>query len=466
MTVRTRFAPSPTGFLHLGGARTALYAWAYARHHHGQFVLRIEDTDIERSTQPAIDAILEGMEWLGLDYDEGPIYQTKRFERYHQVIQQLLDEGQAYYCSCSKARLDQLREQQMSVGENPRYDGKCRHLNLQCNVQGESYVVRFKNPQEGQVSFDDLVLGSIVFDNAQLDDFIIQRSDGAPTYNFTVVVDDVDMSITHVIRGNDHVNNTPKQLNIMGALKVSPPKYAHLPMILGDDGTKLSKRHGALSVTAYRDEGFLPEAMLNYLVRLGWSHQDQEIFVKQEIVQLFDLAHVSKSAAAFNSSKLHWVNQQHIQQCTADRLLDMMPSSVLLKDNQLAIIDLYKSRCETLLELENACALFSQDEIKYDEEACAKFIDEKTNELYACLLLQLDSLQVWEADHIKQMVKQMLKQFAVKFPQVAQPLRIALTGSANAPSIDQLIAALPKTLVTQRLVRFQKNVLDSKQVSP
>ena len=310
MTVRTRFAPSPTGYLHVGGARTALFSWLYARKHNGKFILRIEDTDLERSTQESVDAILQGMDWLGLTYDEGPYYQTQHFDRYKEVIQQLIDHGDAYRCYCSKEELEQLREQQMANKEKPRYNGKCRHLSEP--QSGKESVVRFKNPDDGEVLIHDLVKGDIVIANKELDDLIIARTDGSPTYNLTVVVDDMDMHITHVIRGDDHINNTPRQINILKALGVELPLYAHLPMILGSDGARLSKRHGAVSVMQFRDEGYLPEALLNYLVRLGWSHGDQEIFSIDEMIAHFSLEAINVAASAFNMEKLLWLNHHYI----------------------------------------------------------------------------------------------------------------------------------------------------------
>jgi glutamyl-tRNA synthetase len=312
MKVKTRFAPSPTGLLHIGGARTALYSWLFAKSQGGEFVLRIEDTDTERSTQAAIDAIMEGMTWLGFDWDEGPYYQTKRFDRYNQLIDQLLAEGKAYKCYCSKERLETLREGQMANGEKPRYDGRCRDSH-EHHADDEPYVVRFRNPQEGSVVFDDHVRGRIEFANTELDDLIIRRTDGVPTYNFCVVVDDWDMQITQVVRGEDHINNTPRQINIYHALGAPVPEFAHVSMILGDDGAKLSKRHGAVGVMQYRDDGYLPEAVLNYLVRLGWSHGDQEIFSREEMIKLFSLDNISKSASAFNTEKLKWLNNHYIR---------------------------------------------------------------------------------------------------------------------------------------------------------
>ena len=321
MTVRTRFAPSPTGYLHIGGVRTALFSWLYARRHGGQFVLRIEDTDLERSTPESVNAILEGMTWLGLEYDEGPFYQTHRFERYNEVIQELLDKGLAYRCNCSRERLDALRDGQLQRKEKPRYDGHCRGLLVDPD---EPHVIRFRNPQEGSVVVDDRIRGKIIFGNAELDDLIIRRTDGAPTYNLTVVVDDADMGVTDVIRGDDHVNNTPRQVNILKALGKEPPRYAHVPMILGDDGSRLSKRHGAVSVLEYRNQGILPEALLNYLVRLGWSHGDQEVFSLDEMISLFDIDAVNKAASSFNTEKLLWLNQHYIKKVLAANDFSML----------------------------------------------------------------------------------------------------------------------------------------------
>src|SRR5271168_4481789 len=322
MTVRTRFAPSPTGFLHIGGLRTALFCWLYARHRAGEFVLRIEDTDMERSTGLAIQQILDGLEWAGLVQDEGPFYQTKRFGRYKEVIEEMLVRGSAYRCYCSKEELEKMRAEQTARGEKPRYDGRWRERTD--SLPDVAPVVRFKNPLVGEVVVDDVVHGRVVFQNTELDDLIIARSDGTPTYNFCVVVDDMDMQITHVIRGDDHLNNTPRQLNMLLALGATPPAYAHLPMILGPDGAKLSKRHGAVSVLQYRDEGFLPEAVLNYLVRLGWSHGDQEIFSIEEMIRLFDIADVNKSASAFNVEKLAWLNQQHMMRAPVARIATVL----------------------------------------------------------------------------------------------------------------------------------------------
>ncbi|MFN7097490.1 MAG: glutamate--tRNA ligase, partial [Gammaproteobacteria bacterium] len=379
MNIRTRFAPSPTGYLHVGGARTALYCWLYAKRFGGQFILRVEDTDLERSTPEAVQAILDGMAWLGLAPDEGPYYQTQHFDRYKQVIQQMLHDGTAYRCTCSKERLEQLRDQQAQAKEKPRYDGCCRDKNLP--ETSEPFVVRFKNPLTGDVIIDDLVLGRVVISNEELDDLIIARSDGSPTYNFTVVVDDMDMQITHVIRGNDHLNNTPRQMNMLKALGVAAPLYAHLPMILGDDGKKLSKRHGAVSVMQYRDEGYLPEALLNYLVRLGWAHGDQEIFTLDEMIQYFDIADVNKSASAFNTEKLLWLNHQYIVHQPVEYVarhlqwhIEQLGWDVSKGPALTDIVVALRDRSYTLKEMAEKAVFCYRAPLIYDQEAYAKHV--------------------------------------------------------------------------------------------
>ena len=374
MKIKTRFAPSPTGYLHVGGARTALYSWLFARNHGGEFVLRIEDTDLERSTPEAIEAIMDGMNWLSLEWDEGPYYQTKRFDRYNAVIDQMLEEGTAYKCYCSKERLEALREEQMAKGEKPRYDGRCRHSH-EHHADDEPCVVRFANPQEGSVVFDDQIRGPIEFSNQELDDLIIRRTDGSPTYNFCVVVDDWDMEITHVIRGEDHINNTPRQINILKALKAPVPVYAHVSMINGDDGKKLSKRHGAVSVMQYRDDGYLPEALLNYLVRLGWSHGDQEIFTREEMIKYFTLNAVSKSASAFNTDKLLWLNHHYINalppEYVATHLQWHIEQENIDTRNGPQLADLVKllgERCKTLKEMAQSCRYFYEDFAEFDAD--------------------------------------------------------------------------------------------------
>lgn len=375
MKIKTRFAPSPTGYLHVGGARTALYSWLFARNHGGEFVLRIEDTDLERSTPEAIEAIMDGMNWLSLEWDEGPYFQTKRFDRYNAVIDEMLTAGTAYKCYCSKERLEALREEQMAKGEKPRYDGRCRHGH-EHHADDEPCVVRFANPEEGSVVFDDQIRGPIEFSNQELDDLIIRRTDGSPTYNFCVVVDDWDMEITHVIRGEDHINNTPRQINILKALNAPVPVYAHVSMINGDDGKKLSKRHGAVSVMQYRDDGYLPEALLNYLVRLGWSSGDQEIFSREEMIKLFSLGAVSKSASAFNTEKLQWLNHHYINSLAPEYVATHLQWHIEQENidtrngPQLAeLVKLLGERCKTLKEMAASCRYFYEDFAEFDADA-------------------------------------------------------------------------------------------------
>ena len=454
MTV-TRFPPSPTGYLHIGGARTALYSWLYARQHKGKFVLRIEDTDLERSNPESVQAILDGMQWLGLDYDEGPYYQTQRFDRYKEVVQQLLDTDHAYHCECSRERLDEMREQQRAAGLKPKYDGRCRELALEPR---DDTVVRFKNPQLGQVVIEDLVKGSIVVSNEELDDLVIARPDGVPTYNLTVVVDDWDMGITHVIRGDDHVNNTPRQINILRALNASVPAYAHVPMILGADGARLSKRHGAVSVMQYRDDGILPEALLTYLVRLGWSHGDQELFTIEELLQLFKIENVSRAPSAFSLDKLLWVNNEKIKAMPIDQLLDAadwyfarIQVEIKQHDHAGAAIELIRDRCNTLVELAEQAKFFFVAPGAYDSAATDKWLNTNTHDLLAGLIDSLGELSDWSAPLIQEQLQLLVKAKEVGFAKLAQPIRIALTGNTNSPSIDQTLAVLGKAESLKRL---------------
>jgi glutamyl-tRNA synthetase len=447
--MRTRFAPSPTGFLHLGGARTALFSWLYARKHQGEFILRIEDTDVERSSQEAVDAIIDGMNWLGLDYDEGPVFQMQRMARYQEVIQQLLSEAKIYKCYCSKERLEKLREMQMANKEKPRYDGRCR--NLVEEAEGEPFVLRFKTPLQGSVIFDDLVKGPIEVNNAELDDLIIQRTDGTPTYNFTVVVDDLDMNITTVIRGDDHINNTPRQINILLALGVIPPQYAHVPMILGQDGKRLSKRHGAMSVTQYREDGYLPEAMLNYLVRLGWSHGDQEIFSKEEMISLFDLQDVNRAPAAFNTEKLQWLNQHYLKTESPDYIagllakhLQMIKVDIANGPELILVVNALRERSKTLVEMAEKAACFYQDKVVYDVKAADKFLNEDILPVFEFLHVQLQNIIDWNEDSIGAVFKLSLETFNLKMPKLAQPLRVALVGSTQSPGISTTLHLLGK----------------------
>jgi len=463
MTVRTRFAPSPTGYLHIGGARTALFSWAYARHHGGSFILRIEDTDLARSTEEAVQAILDGMAWLGLEHDEGPFYQTRRMERYREVIRQMLAAGTAYYCYTSKEELDALRAVQEARNEKPRYDGRWRPepgKMLPTPPQGVEPVVRFRNPVDGVVAWDDLVKGRIEISNAELDDFIIARADGSPTYNFCVVVDDWDMGITHVIRGDDHVNNTPRQINVLAALGAPLPQYAHLSMILGGDGTKLSKRHGAVSVMQYHEDGFLPEAIINYLARLGWSHGDDELFSREQFVEWFDLDHITPSAARFDTDKLIWLNAQYIKAADVRRLAEDAATRLSKRgiDPQAgpdleAVVALYRERVGSLIELADAITPFCQlNEIPAD--LAEKHFTAPAREALATLEARLAALSEWEKNAIGQTIKDVMKECGLKMPQVAIPLRVVLLGVEHTPSIDAVLEALGRERTLQRLARL------------
>ena len=457
MKVKTRFAPSPTGFLHVGGARTALYSWLFARHHQGEFVLRIEDTDLERSTQEAIDAIIEGMNWLGLSWDEGPYYQTKRFDRYNAVIDEMLADGRAYKCYCSRERLDALREEQMAKGEKPRYDGRCRDSH-EHHAADEPCVIRFRNPQEGVVSFDDHVRGHIEFANNELDDLIIRRTDGAPTYNFCVVIDDWDMEITHVVRGEDHVNNTPRQINIYKALGAPVPEFAHVSMILGDDGTKLSKRHGAVGVMQYRDDGYLPEALLNYLVRLGWSHGDQEVFSMAEMISLFSLNAIGKSASAFNTDKLKWLNNhyirtlepsyvaKHLEWHMAEQKIDYAAGPALTE-----VVTLLAERCQTLVELAAQSRYFYEEYEAIDEAAAKKHLKAAAREPLALIRDKLAALGEWEVEPLHHVIQATADELGLGMGKVGMPLRVAVTGLGQSPSIDAVMKLVGRERVLARL---------------
>lgn len=457
MTVKTRFAPSPTGYLHVGGARTALFSWLHARRHGGKFVLRIEDTDRERSTQESVNAILEGMTWLGLEYDEGPFYQTHRFDRYDEIIEQLLKENKAYHCYCTKEELEALREQQMANKQKPRYNALCRDSDTV--REGIEPVIRFRNPLEGEVVVEDIVRGNVVFKNSELDDLIIARSDGTPTYNLTVVVDDMDMGIDIVIRGDDHLNNSPRQINILQALGATPPKYAHVPMILGDDGKRLSKRHGAVGVMQYRDDGFLPEALLNYLVRLGWSHGDQEIFSLDEMIELFEVQDVNKAASTFNTEKLLWINQEYIKNCSPEHIARHL-SYHLSNENIdpssggpdiLDVIAIHQDRSKTLVELAQSLRYFYQDFEDFDEKAAKKNFKAAALAPLEGLIEKLSALEDWQAEAIHQVIDDVSEALELKMGKVAQPLRVAITGGAVSPSIDITAQLIGKDRVIQRL---------------
>jgi len=457
MTVRTRFAPSPTGYLHVGGARTALFSWLYARKHGGRFVLRIEDTDLERSTAESVNAILEGMTWLGLEYDEGPFYQTHRFERYNEVIGLLMDKGLAYRCNCSKERLERLREEALQHKQKPRYDGHCRDRQVD---PSEPHVIRFRNPTEGVVVVDDMIRGRVAFNNEELDDLIIRRSDGSPTYNLTVVVDDMDMEISHVIRGDDHLNNTPRQINILRALGKEPPRYGHVPMILGDDGSRLSKRHGAVSVMQYRDQGFLPEALLNYLVRLGWSHGDQEIFSLDEMVELFDIDAVNKAASSFNTEKLLWLNQHYIKVCDAQRLAHLLSphmGNLGIDPSQgpdlVEVVEAQRERAKTLVEMARISAFCYRDFDRFDEKAAKKHLRGVAREPLQRMRERLATVDEWTARRLHQLVMEVAEELQLNMGKVAQPLRVAVTGRAASPGIDVTLYLVGREACLRRIDR-------------
>ena len=455
MTVRTRFAPSPTGYLHVGGARTALFSWLYARRHGGTFVLRIEDTDLERSTAESVNAILEGMTWLGLEYDEGPFYQTERFDHYNAAIQKLMDDGLAYRCNCSRERIDNLREEAMKRKEKPRYDGHCRHK--ACSPD-EPHVIRFRNPDHGAVVVDDMVRGRVLFNNEELDDLIIRRTDGSPTYNLTVVVDDLDMGITHVIRGDDHLNNTPRQINILRALGHEPPRYGHVPMILGDDGARLSKRHGAVSVMQYREQGFLPEALLNYLVRLGWSSGDQEIFSLDEMISLFDIGDVNKAASTFNTEKLLWLNQHYIKAASPLRIAHLLSPHIgrlgidpINGPNLVEVAEAQQERAKTLVEMADISAFFYQDFEQFDEQAAKKNLRPAAREGLEKMREALEALDDWSPEALHQVVVDVSDKLGLKMGKVAQPLRVAVVGRAASPGIDVTLYLVGRDACLRRI---------------
>ncbi|WP_094751840.1 glutamate--tRNA ligase [Psychromonas sp. CD1] len=458
MTVKTRFAPSPTGFLHVGGARTALFSWLYTKSKGGKFVLRIEDTDVERSTQEAVDAILEGMTWMGLTWDEGPFYQTKRFDRYKELILKLLDEKKAYKCYCSKERVNQLRNLQESAGEAPRYDGKCRDL-----IDQESnapFVVRFKNPKLGSVSFDDHVRNNIEFSNTELDDLIIQRTDGTPTYNFCVVVDDWDMQITHVIRGEDHINNTPRQINILHALGAPIPEYAHVAMILGDDGAKLSKRHGAVSVMQFRNDGYLPEALKNYLVRLGWSHGDQEIFSEAEMIELFSLDKINKAPSAFNNEKLIWLNQHYMKTLDPDYVADHLKWHMQTQNidttngPQLsAVVSALAERAKTLVDLASSSRYFFEEYKEFDAKAAKKHLRPVAKAALELVQQKLQACTTWTDEILQALIQECADELEVNMGKVGMPLRVAITGAGQSPSLDVTLRLIGKERCLTRISR-------------
>ncbi len=466
MTVKTRFAPSPTGYLHVGGARTALFSWLYARRHGGHFVLRIEDTDLERSTQASVNAILEGMTWLGLEYDEGPFYQTHRFDHYNEVIDTLMEKGLAYRCNCSKERLEKLREEQMAAKQKPRYDGHCCDREISPD---EPHVIRFRNPLEGEVTFDDLIRGRITVANSELDDLIVRRSDGSPTYNLTVVVDDHDMGITQVIRGDDHINNTPRQINLYQAMGWDVPAFAHVPMILGDDGSRLSKRHGAVSVMQYKEEGYLPEALLNYLVRLGWSHGDQELFSVDEMIELFDLEAVNRAPSTFNTDKLNWINQQYIKDADpahVARLLSPHMGDLGIDPSEgpglVEVVEVQRERASTLVELAAISAFYYRDFEEFDPKACKKAFKGEADQALAAVSQRLAALDAWEREAIHDAIKETVDALGVGFGKVAMPLRIAVTGGAPSPDLDLTLYLVGREASLRRIDRAIATIQDTR----
>ncbi|WEE00224.1 glutamate--tRNA ligase [Taylorella equigenitalis] len=463
--VKTRFAPSPTGFLHLGGARTAIFSWAFAKHNNGTFVLRIEDTDLERSTPEAVQAILDGMEWLGIDYDEGPYYQTKRFDRYKEVIEELIKKGLAYYCYSTPEEVEKMREEARAKGLKPKYDGTWRPEEgkaLPPVPEGIEPVVRFKNPLTGSVSWSDMFKGEISISNDELDDLIIARKDGTPTYNFCVVVDDYDVGITHVIRGDDHVNNTPRQINILKAMGAQVPEYGHVPMILDQDGKKLSKRYNAVSVMEYKKLGYLPEALFNYLVRLGWSHGDDEIFSKQNVIDWFDINHLSKSASQWDVAKLNWVNGQYIKNTPTSELVDLVKPFIeemggnINQSNIDAVIELNKDRAQTLVELAQACLLFCKSEYSIPDDLRQKHLDEKSISNVRSFLNSASELsdEEWTAEFLGQLIKSKLEELQIKMPALGIPIRVMLFGQKQTPALEQVLAILGKNEVLKRLNNY------------
>ncbi|TGV09097.1 glutamate--tRNA ligase [Alcaligenaceae bacterium 429] len=461
-TVRTRFAPSPTGFLHLGGARTALFSWAFARHHKGTFVLRIEDTDLERSTPEAVQAIIDGMSWLGMHADEGPFYQMQRIERYQEIIAQMLENGTAYYCYSTPEEVEAMREKARALGMKPRYDGTWRPetgKTLPAVPADRKPVVRFKCPQEGVTTWDDMVKGRISFSNSELDDLIIARPDGTPTYNFCVVVDDWDMNITHVIRGDDHVNNTPRQITILQALGATVPEYGHVPMILGPDGEKLSKRHGAVNIMDYDTQGYLPDAMVNYLARLGWSHGDNELFSREQLIEWFDTRSLSRSASQWDPKKLNWVNAHYIKQTDNDALAAVVAPRVLKLDpaanvSQLPdVLALIKDRAETLNDLAEGALLFCSAFTPASAELQAEALTEESRAVLATFAEKAAALTEWNTEALAQVIKDTLEAHGIKMPKLGIPLRVAVTGRKQTPAIDAVLALLGREQVLARLAQ-------------
>ena len=457
MTIRTRFAPSPPGYLHICGVRTCLFSWLYARHHRGTFILRVEDTDRERSTQAAVDVIIEGMRWLNLDWDEGPIFQSQRGDRYRSVIQELMARDQAYHCYCSRTELDQMREEARKRGDKPKYDGRCRRR-VTPPPSAVQPVVRFKTPLEGEIAINDLIQGRVVYRNSELDDLIIARSDGSPTYNLTVVADDLDMKISHVIRGDDHLNNTARQAHIYQALGVPAPAFAHIPLILAPDGHKLSKRHGTVSVLEYREAGYLPEALLNYLVRLGWSHGDQEVFSRDEMVALFDITDVNKAAAAINPDKLLWLNQHYLKQAAPEYLAPLLGERLRAAGlntvsgpelDQMAQVQ--QGRTRTLNEMADQSRLFYQPNVTLDPGLAAQHLSAEVRPQLVAAADALETLNPWSDEAIHGLIEQIAARFEMKIGKLAQPLRMAVTGGGVSPSIDKTLRLLGRERSVTRI---------------
>jgi len=451
----TRFPPSPTGYLHIGGARTALFNWLYARHMKGKFVLRIEDTDIKRSTQESVDAIFESLEWLGIDWDEGPFFQSQRFNIYSEYIQKLLDTGFAYYCTCSPEKLEKIRKKAIEVGGKPKYDGTCREKNLS---KTDNAVIRFKAPVSGTTALEDVIKGNIVFQNEELDDFIIARSDGSPTYNFVVVVDDITMGINTVLRGDDHVMNTPRQILLYKALNSPLPTFGHVPMVLGSDRTRLSKRHGAMSVTAYRDMGYLPDAFINYLVRLGWSYGDQEFFSREELVEKFSLENIGRSAGIFNPEKLLALNADHIKATPPDELIKYLAPFLKAKGYHFQkgpfivnAIRTLNARSKTLKDMADDAGFYFTDTVSYDEKAAKKFFNPVSLEPLVLLLEQLEALDEFKETDLENAFKEVMEKTGLKLGKIAQPVRLALTGKTASPGIFEIIEIIGKNRVLSRI---------------
>ncbi len=451
----TRFPPSPTGYLHVGGARTALFNWLYARHTKGRFILRIEDTDVQRSTQASVDAIFEALKWLDIDWDEGPYFQTQRFPIYQEYIQKLLDSGHAYYCSCTPEEVDAMRKKAMETGGKPKYDGTCREKKLS---KGENTVVRFKAPLMGTTVLEDVIKGNIVFQNSELDDFVIQRSDGVPTYNFVVVIDDIAMGVNTVIRGDDHVNNTPRQIQLYKALGAQLPVFGHVPMVLGNDRTRLSKRHGATSVTAYRDMGFLPDAFINYLVRLGWSHGDQEFFTREDLIEKFNLENIGRSAGVFDLEKLLALNADHIKAAPPAKIVPHLLPFLKEKGYEAeagpyleGVIKTLNARSKTLKEMADGAEFYFQENLIYDENAVKKFLTPAVLEPLSQLIAELEAIETFSEKALEAAFAKVLESAGLKFSKIAQPVRVALTGKTVSPGIFEIIEVLGKEQVLSRL---------------